>query len=605
MSSQVVIVSLGPVQQFISQARRTQDLFMGSRLLSWLAQQGVEAAEAGGASLIYPVRTQGQLPESIPNRFVVIAEDGVAMGQQIEAAVRSEWQMISGQAFATVQKYTPDTAWDNIWQRQVDHWLEVYWVAAPYNEGAYRESLDRANQVMAARKLARYFRPGGEASWKCTICGEREVLHGPSRRYDDVRAYWADIQQRLGQPTLLREGERLCAICAIKRFTDAFEIASFPSTSSVAAASYKRELLAHWDRVEPQVDALYEALHALGMRPVYQSIPLLDKEYASVTYQAPEQARLLKIDGEYFFTSTYQEGAFPQTQPAAIKAARRALEGLYKITDKLGIARPHTYLAILALDGDGMGRLVGQCQSPDEHQRLSEALAHFAQTTVPDIVEYRYLGRLVYSGGDDVLALLPVRDALPAADELRTAFSEALAGAGFEGHASAGIAIVHHIQPLGSALQSARHAESAAKNDLRRNAVVVDVMKRSGEHDQVGAKWDYRYEGASYAIATTFDALRDAFSSGNLARGLPYDLQALAYAIGDIFPPEKRRVPAKACRAALGRLVSRRVKEGTANKQGVTEQQPILLYALGEALGWDQMALWAELARFIGRGGDS
>ncbi len=577
MSSQVVIFSLGPVQQFISQARRTQDLYMGSQLLSWLAQQGVEAAEAAGARLVYPVRSEDKLPTSVPNRFVVIADDGAAMGQQIEEAVRGAWQTIADQAFETVASLTRDTTWKEIWYRQVDNWLELYWTATPYRPEAHAESLTHASRVMATRKLARHFAQGGEAGWKCSVCGEREVLHGPSGRYEDVRAYWAEIHRRVRPVTLLRENERLCAICAIKRFTEAFEVDSFPSTSSIAAESFKAELQEHWRTVEDSVSILCEALVALGV----------------LSGKGDARADLINLDGEYLYPSTYREAVFEGAAPAQVRDAERALKKLFKAAGSAGIARPHTYLAVVAIDGDRMGRLVGQCKLAKDHERLSSALAHFAQYTVPEIVE-RHTGRLIYAGGDDVLALFPSREALPAADELRTAFSQALDAAGFSGHASAGIAIVHHTHPLGAALESARDAEKAAKNDLDRNAVVIEVVKRSGERERVGAKWDYCYEGAAYSTAATFDDLRAAFSSGVLSRGLPYDLQELAYAApqGEMY--------GEARRAALMRLVSRR-----ASGAALVQQQTTLLYALGEGLDWDRMGLWAELARFIGQGGDS
>jgi CRISPR-associated protein Cmr2 len=42
---------------------------------------------------------------------------------------------------------------------------------------------------------------------------------------------------------------------------------------------------------------------------------------------------------------------------------------------------------------------------------------------VPHVVEEEYLGRLIYAGGDDVLAMLPVADLLPAMQRLRLAYA--------------------------------------------------------------------------------------------------------------------------------------------------------------------------------------
>lgn len=51
--------------------------------------------------------------------------------------------------------------------------------------------------------------------------------------------------------------------------------------------------------------------------------------------------------------------------------------------------------------------------SPALHMAITTALGNFARDFVPDIVETTYHGELVYAGGDDVLALLPTRHALP------------------------------------------------------------------------------------------------------------------------------------------------------------------------------------------------
>jgi CRISPR-associated protein Cmr2 len=61
--------------------------------------------------------------------------------------------------------------------------------------------------------------------------------------------------------------------------------------------------------------------------------------------------------------------------------------------------------------------------SPSLHAAISEALANFALKAVPFVVEELHAGRLVYAGGDDVLALLPLADVLPAAHKLRALFS--------------------------------------------------------------------------------------------------------------------------------------------------------------------------------------
>src|SRR3989442_1357414 len=59
--------------------------------------------------------------------------------------------------------------------------------------------------------------------------------------------------------------------------------------------------------------------------------------------------------------------------------------------------------------------------SPSYHSQLSEALANFALYVAGAIVKF-FAGQLIYSGGDDVLAMLPAETALECARALRMAF---------------------------------------------------------------------------------------------------------------------------------------------------------------------------------------
>ena len=112
-----------------------------------------------------------------------------------------------------------------------------------------------------------------------------------------------------------------------------------------------------------------------------------------------------------------------------------------------------SYVAVLAMDGDEMGKWVSGDKaplfldqlseparkvlepilvehgcadlrrqlSPSYHLQFSEALANFATWLARPIVE-AFGGQLVYAGGDDVLAMLPADQAIGCARALRTVF---------------------------------------------------------------------------------------------------------------------------------------------------------------------------------------
>jgi CRISPR-associated protein Cmr2 len=118
-----------------------------------------------------------------------------------------------------------------------------------------------------------------------------------------------------------------------------------------------------------------------------------------------------------------------------------------------------------------------------------------------------HLGSLVYSGGDDVLAFLPVSKALACAEKLRTTFADIVGRAlskpdgtlkdGVEKlpTLSVGIGIGHVMESMADLLELGRRAEKAAKGghlpekDMRRNALAVVLDKRSGGTRQWRSQW--------------------------------------------------------------------------------------------------------------------
>src|SRR5437867_4904625 len=59
--------------------------------------------------------------------------------------------------------------------------------------------------------------------------------------------------------------------------------------------------------------------------------------------------------------------------------------------------------------------------SPSDHHQFSEALANFGLYLVRPVVEH-FGGQLIYSGGDDVLAMVPAARAFDCTEALYAAF---------------------------------------------------------------------------------------------------------------------------------------------------------------------------------------
>lgn len=91
MSKFLFLFTIGPVQSFIAEARKTSDLYAGSKLLSDLIDFAIE--EIGEENIIFPSK---EIP-SKPNRLVAIVEteNPKAFGEQVENKVRNEFKTIA------------------------------------------------------------------------------------------------------------------------------------------------------------------------------------------------------------------------------------------------------------------------------------------------------------------------------------------------------------------------------------------------------------------------------------------------------------------------------------------------------------------------------
>ena len=238
----------------------------------------------------------------------------------------------------------------------------------------------------------------------------------------------------------------------------------------------------------------------------------------------------------------------------------------------------YSYFAILLADGDNMGKLLNENEGCEQHKNLSRQLDAFA-TEARTIVR-GCDGFLVYAGGDDVLALLPVTTALACGAQLSEAFTkhlQAFQTADLTPTLSAGIALVHYREPLSTSLERARAAEKKAKAVDGKDAVCIALHTRGGAPLAVAQKW------AELGDLQTWQ-------HADLPRGLPYELRELAREWPEGFD-------APALKAEAQRIADRKVKQhGSKGSIVISDVESVqTLVTLSEKL---------ILARFLSGKGD-
>lgn len=441
-------------------------------------------------------------------------------------------------------------AWQ-VLQRET-RWQDGTTFFAPNPGVLYPAIYDLAERVLAAAKTLRPFAQTAQTGWRCSLTGETEWLTTDAtqleqsyRQRDDT--LWAKIARE--RPAWAKPGEHLGALPAIKRlwptlFAETVDQALDTDLQRFVVSTHSMAL-AH------QLDRWLEHGGTLGKgwteavahyRPPRVALPQgLLRRHASQGREALRAAKqlagLLETARELDDGDTAQSlERIVRGSLASASEGNATLEGYYALLlmdgDRMGAWLSGEHAAIRYRDSfhpqvrEGFDRKAEgeplltrygeqpRALSPNRHLAISGALNDFALSVVRHVIEREHLGRVIYAGGDDVLAMLPVSDLLPAMQRLRDAYAgrgtdttdarptalrlnngfawldgRLLRMMGEQATASCGAVIAHHQAPLGAVLRTLREAESAAKNEGGRDAFNLTLIKRSGGIRRFVANW--------------------------------------------------------------------------------------------------------------------
>jgi CRISPR-associated protein Cmr2 len=506
MTAHLLALTVGPVQEFISAARRTRDLWFGSYLLSEISKAAAKAVRTNGGKLIFPApANDADLdPDSHLNvANVIVAEipesDPATVAQRAKEAARSRWREFADSVLAAQS----DLVNRELWHDQVDDVIEFYAAWNPYTPHKYQTDRRTLMRLLAARKRCRDFAPAkGRAKIpKSSLDGLRESVLREERP--------KGARRRLR----LSDGEQLDVVGLVKRsWAPKDGRRGYPSVARVAADSWLRRVAK-----SHSLDALKTACRELGSGVVY----VLDTESGG----HPQYAAF-PFEGSAVFRSRHRE--FSRETELTDSELKPLVDALGKLTG--ACEEPSPYLAVLVADGDRMGQAIAQLGSPDEHRGFSQALASFAAQA--DGIVKTYSGVLVYAGGDDVLAFVPVDQCLACARELHDTFGSGLAEWSSKTHTgltlSVGVAIAHFMEPLEDLRNYGHDAEQHAKRprpedcgQQDRDGFAVHLIKRGGGEIAVRANW-------SAALDKRLAELVELIAAKAVSNRVAYDLHELA-----------------------------------------------------------------------------
>ena len=320
---------------------------------------------------------------------------------------------------------------------------------------------------------------------------------------------------------MLKEGEHLDGIGLLKRFGGSQP--SFESTSDIASVPFARFCL---QRAQAD-ESVQKAIAA------YRDYVAEELSYVlGLTHNGPDGRGFGKAALAFLTEHESRAEELSAEEQGRIAALRQAL------SKAVGGAKPSPYYVLLVADGDGMGRVIEELSRWDgaaglgghvRQQVFSRALSRFA-ARCRDIVGQRCeqpigWGNLIYAGGDDVMALLPVDTALATVRALYDAFaasvSAPLSGVSSRPTLSAAMVIAHSLEDLGTVRKVGENTlHRIAKEGLGRNSLAITLMKRSGEPLSVGGKWD--------VFDRHLSALVESYADHEVPFGLGYEWGRLA-----------------------------------------------------------------------------
>jgi len=528
-ATQNLHLTFSPVQTFVSQARRTRDLWAGSYLLAWLAGKAMAKIVADhGTAINVPDITGDKLFQAIqhpnkaddsakslgtlPNRFTATLPDPISPQNCADyaATIQQEWIQLAKVVRDCIDPDGPDKKIDDgFWDRQINNHWEITWVLGDSALLDGRKNLRLPNQNEE--------KCNEESGEKCTVCGERQELsecrktppYRPDRNAS--KKWWATFKTRaqanlakthLKMTTLdLRENERLCAVCLTKR---AFPLVAkqaigwevdpyYPSTAYLSAIDWLQTVLltAADKTADNPVQAAAIRTAANELVATAEKLKLYHSEYNTKIKCLTDtigasgiDKKLIQLDGDMFYLAAIDSDQL-ETRGSNDKLNKEEKQKLSRALSKLQKAVGSSatpFYALLLMDGDGMGKLLGK-QDGQGRSGVSKALAAFTHE-VPKIVK-RHNGRLIYAGGDDVFALLPVSSAIACAAACQVAYKQAFADFPPDikkaATISAAVQFAHQNIALSVVVKDAhRLLDDIAKDYTGRDALACRVWKPGG-----------------------------------------------------------------------------------------------------------------------------
>lgn len=490
----LLIFTIGPVQSFIAQARKVQDLAAGSKLLSDLIEEAMKyAREHANAKVIFPFAKE---QTDYPNRFIAFIETQNAQdfGTELENYVKET--VFIAKAKKSLKKYFDADKFDYAIS-QLNDLLKIYWVVLPnVDETNYHENYEKIERLLGGVKNLRKFEQFAETGRKCSVNGEYNVTIYRYKSQDEENKNEKLLQDKTKnkegkQKRVLRWLEYTTNVNCIGLNNDV-PLKYLSSGEGLSTISFYKRVY----KTNTNFDSTCEIAYLDAINSI------TDENIKSSIFE------IIKKDSQLLYKDNRENTDFKKAgiKKSDFKNELQKADEYFKKDIKL-----QKYYAVLVFDADKMGKWLSGGFLSDKkdilkfQDKLSKQLSFFAEYAKKYIHgelenEKVKKGQAIYAGGDDFLGLINLKYLFEVLENLNIKFKEFIwdniSNFNYNNKLpkdkftfSAGVAIAHYKTPLGFVLNEARAAEQAAKEEGDRNSVAFTVLKRSGEIHKSYMKW--------------------------------------------------------------------------------------------------------------------
>lgn len=431
----LLLFTIGSVQEYIIESKKVVDLINSSLIISDVMQTlKAYIEEKMNGEILLPYIEKSKNDVNVTNQILITYKSDRSMASELE-------DIISNRINKLLQKKELKFYKEHRKLKdQLEDMLSVYWVEIPIkDENEYEENYRKLVSYLEAVKYTNSFinieieeAVKGE---KCSVCGKRNCIFHKNNG-DKIKAK-----------------EMLCGVCYLKRIYKSVKV---DSTAQIALEKWIEK-----NREKDEYKRLKRKAEKMSRNSKHGKYQLLYKE---------------NMLNEIKRTFADNIGAIEERETINL------YEELSNNQEK--------YYCIYRLDIDNLGKWISGQYKTDgsnlrEYQRKLSQNIHDFLSKIAGFFSKKENCKLVYAGGDDVLALLNIEDALELSKKVDKYFEKAMANSSLFKNISfsQGIFIVHYKGILRESLKLTKERLNAVKEKFERlsyedekNAFIISVL---------------------------------------------------------------------------------------------------------------------------------